>query len=137
MTRPTVTEQPSNGGQSIPTPPPSVRRFVVLGGPGGRLTVRPAGCPMLRDQYRRWTVLFTYNLPRRLVSRRLPNGRPLLDYVDHGRLVRYAQGVALRGWCVSDSGAAGLALLIVLALIVCGLVAAAQVIQSIPTLPGA
>lgn len=42
---------------------PSRKRFVVLGGPSGHLTCRPAGCPMLADQYRRWQQLFTVNRP--------------------------------------------------------------------------
>lgn len=42
---------------------PSRKRFVVLGGPGGYLTCRPAGCPMIRDHYRTWQVLFTVNRP--------------------------------------------------------------------------
>lgn len=42
---------------------PSSKRFVVLGGPGGYLTCRPAGCPMLRDRYRGWVRLFTVNRP--------------------------------------------------------------------------
>ena len=39
------------------------RRFVVLGGPRGYLTCRPAGCPMLTDRYRSWQPLFTVNRP--------------------------------------------------------------------------
>jgi hypothetical protein len=41
----------------------SRKRFVVLGGPGGYLTCRPAGCPMLRDRYARWQPLFSVNRP--------------------------------------------------------------------------
>jgi hypothetical protein len=41
----------------------SHKRFVVLGGPGGYLACRPAGCPMLKDRYRNWTMLFTVNRP--------------------------------------------------------------------------
>lgn len=41
----------------------SHKRFVVLGGPGGYLTCRPAGCPMITDRYRRWQRLFTVNRP--------------------------------------------------------------------------
>ena len=39
------------------------KRFVVLGGPGGYLTCRPTGCPMIADRYKRWQVLFTVNRP--------------------------------------------------------------------------
>lgn len=49
-----------------PLPPdhsPSPKRFVVLGGPGGRLSCRPVGCPMIGDRYRRWQVLFHVNRP--------------------------------------------------------------------------
>lgn len=42
---------------------PSHKRFVVLGGPRGYLSVRPVGCPMIRDQYKRWQPLFTVNRP--------------------------------------------------------------------------
>lgn len=42
---------------------PSTKRMVVLGGPGGYLSVRPAGCPMITDRYKRWQVLFTVNRP--------------------------------------------------------------------------
>jgi hypothetical protein len=38
-------------------------RFLVLGGPRGHLSCRPAGCPMITDRYRRWTVLLTVNRP--------------------------------------------------------------------------
>jgi hypothetical protein len=41
----------------------SRKRFVVLGGPRGYLTCRPAGCPMLSDRYARWQPLFTVNRP--------------------------------------------------------------------------
>lgn len=41
----------------------SRKRFVVLGGPGGYLSCRPAGCPMITDRYKRWQVLFTVNRP--------------------------------------------------------------------------
>lgn len=41
----------------------SKKRFVVLGGPGGALTCRPAGCPMISDRYKAWTVLFGVNRP--------------------------------------------------------------------------
>jgi hypothetical protein len=43
---------------------PSDRRYVILGGPGGYLTVQRAGSPMIADRYRRWQVLGTYNAPR-------------------------------------------------------------------------
>ena len=48
----------------------TTKRFVVLGGPGGYLTCRPVGCPMIADQYRRWQPLFTVNRP---LSMRLAN----------------------------------------------------------------
>ena len=41
----------------------SPRRFVVIAGPGGYLSCRPVGCPMLRDRYRRWQPLFRVNRP--------------------------------------------------------------------------
>ena len=41
----------------------SPKRFVVLGGPGGHLSCRPVGCPMLTDRYRRWQLLFAVNRP--------------------------------------------------------------------------
>jgi len=46
-----------------PHPAPSPRRFVVIGGPGGQLSCRPVGCPMLGDRYRRWQPLFRVNRP--------------------------------------------------------------------------
>ncbi len=42
---------------------PSRSRFIVLGGPGGQMSCRPAGCPMIGDRYRRWQRLFTVNRP--------------------------------------------------------------------------
>jgi hypothetical protein len=45
------------------TPVPSRKRFVVIGGPGGHLSCRPVGCPMLTDRYRRWQLLFRVNRP--------------------------------------------------------------------------
>lgn len=44
-------------------PSPSPRRFVVIGGPGGQLSCRPVGCPMLADRYGRWQRLFQVNRP--------------------------------------------------------------------------
>lgn len=41
----------------------SEKRFVVLGGPGGYLSCRPAGCPLIADRYKRWLVLFKVNRP--------------------------------------------------------------------------
>lgn len=42
---------------------PSPKRFVVIGGPGGWLSCRPVGCPMLTDRCRRWQPLFHVNRP--------------------------------------------------------------------------
>lgn len=39
----------------------SHKRFIVLGGPGGYLTCRPAGCPMTADRYKGWQPLFKVN----------------------------------------------------------------------------
>lgn len=50
----------------------SPRRFVLLGGPGGWMTVLPAGSPMRADRYAGWTELARANLPRRRSLR--PNG---------------------------------------------------------------
>lgn len=47
----------------------SPRRLVLLGGPGGYLTVLPAGSPMRDDRYRGWTELLRMNVPRRLACR--------------------------------------------------------------------
>lgn len=58
----------------------SGKRFLVLGGPRGYLTCRPAGCPMLADRYRGWQVLFKVN-------------RPLTP-----ALADQAKSAALRGW---------------------------------------
>jgi hypothetical protein len=44
-------------------PLPSPKRFVVIGGPGGRLSCRPVGRPMLTDRYRRWQLLVRVNRP--------------------------------------------------------------------------
>lgn len=43
----------------------SPRRFVLLGGPGGYMTVVPAGSPLL-ERYGGWTTLLRVNVPRRL-----------------------------------------------------------------------
>lgn len=64
----------------------SGRRYVVLGGPGGRLTVRPVGCPLVADRYRSWQVLAAVNVPRSIPKRW---GYPDTALVD-----------ALKGWAL-------------------------------------
>lgn len=46
----------------------SSRRFVLLGGPGGYMTVVPAGHPMREDRYWNWTELLRVNVPRSRVG---------------------------------------------------------------------
>lgn len=46
----------------------SPRRFVLLGGPGGYLTVLAAGSPLL-EKYGGWTTLLRVNVPRRKTCR--------------------------------------------------------------------
>ena len=54
----------------------SPKRFVILGGPGGYLSCRPAGCPMIADRYRHWQRLGTVNRPlTRRARRRRRRGR--------------------------------------------------------------
>lgn len=47
----------------------SSRRYLVIGGPSGHLSVRPVGCPMLDDRYRGWQVLARVNVPRSVPKR--------------------------------------------------------------------
>lgn len=54
----------------------SGRRFVLLGGPGGYLTMVPAGSRFQRDQYRDWTELLRVNVPR---GRGLPDWWTIRD----------------------------------------------------------
>ncbi len=42
----------------------SARRLVLLGGPGGYLTVLPVGDPRIEDRYAGWTELARANVPR-------------------------------------------------------------------------
>lgn len=44
----------------------SRRRYELIGGPGGYLSIVPAGSPMRRDQYRHWVTLLRVSLPRRM-----------------------------------------------------------------------
>lgn len=41
----------------------SRKRFVLLGGPGGHLTCRPVGCPLIAGRYRQWQELARINRP--------------------------------------------------------------------------
>ena len=49
----------------------SRRRYELIGGPGGYLSILPAGSPMRRDRYRQWVTLLRVSLPRGM------RGRPL------------------------------------------------------------
>ena len=46
----------------------SPRRFVLMGGPAGHMTVVAAGSPLL-ERYGGWTTLLRVNVPRRLTCR--------------------------------------------------------------------
>lgn len=50
----------------------SRRRYELIGGPGGYLSIVPAGSPMRTDQYRRWVTLARVHLPREMARRREP-----------------------------------------------------------------
>lgn len=70
----------------------SDRRWVILGGPGGYLTVVEANHPQIRDRYRRWQELGRVNVPRRL--REHYAARPYL-------FAGPAKSWALRAWELS------------------------------------
>ena len=47
----------------------SRRRYELIGGPGGYLSILPAGSPMRRDRYRHWVTLLRVRVPRRVARR--------------------------------------------------------------------
>lgn len=70
----------------------SRRRFEVIAGPAGYLSIVPAGSPMRTDRYRHWITLVRVSVPRR-VARRTD------DAIHQGALSR-AAAEQLKVWAI-------------------------------------
>ena len=65
----------------------SRRRYELIGGPDGYLSILPAGSPMRRDRYRQWVTLLRVNLPRAMHGR--PMGLPACQQLKAWALFAY------------------------------------------------
>ena len=67
----------------------SRRRYELIGGPGGYLSIVPAGSPMRTDRYRHWVTLLRVHLPRAMARKRDPLSREAASQLKAWALFAY------------------------------------------------
>lgn len=67
----------------------SRRRYELIGGPGGYLSIVPAGSPMRTDRYRHWVTLLRVHLPRAMARKREPLSREAAGQLKTWALLAY------------------------------------------------